>query len=151
MLRLRPYKPGDEEDLAPRLKPIDVYEVVCASGMEPIDALRLSVQDNLELHTLELDGSIMGLAGVSVLDQYWHTVWLLTDERLNQCMKTFLKLSREISTKWVNRYVHLCNWVALKNETSRRWLRYIGFSEGSVDHNFMGSGEPFVFIYRSYQ
>ncbi|QFS87589.1 MULTISPECIES: hypothetical protein [unclassified Marinobacter] len=150
MLELRPYESGDEVELAPRLKEIDVYECYCASGLEPLAALQESIKDSLELVTLVLDGSVLGISGVTPLDGEWYGVWLLTDDRLPQCRKSFLKLSHIMTRQWVSKYTHLCNWVALANETSRLWLATIGFTESVIDTNFMGSGEPFVFIHRSY-
>lgn len=150
MLKLRPYEIGDEVELAPRLKEIDVFECRCAAGLEPLDALKESIQDSLELVTLVLDGSVLGISGVTPIDGEWYGIWLLTDDRLPRCQKTFLKLSLNVSRQWVRKYTHLCNWVAKDNVASRRWLRSIGFAEGEIDNNFMGSHEPFVFIHRSY-
>lgn len=150
MLQVRPYESGDEVGLASRLKPIDVYECRCASGLEPLEALQESIQGSVELVTLVFQETVCGIAGVSNLDSEWYGIWLLTDLQIRKCQKTFQKLSQTFTRHWVKKYTHLCNWVAEDNYVSRRWLKSIGFTEGQKDRNFMGSGETFIFIHRSH-
>ena len=54
--------------------------------------------------------------------------WLIAPPKLEQCAKTFVKLSRPYIRAMLERHLRLTNCVDARNHLAIKWLRWLGFN-----------------------
>jgi hypothetical protein len=127
------YRPACIEDahiLAPKMRKQDVEEVKASSGLDPLEALLLSMEFSDEVYAIVSgDEEVIGLFGVTPTeDSLVGCPWLLASKRLPEVSKEFIPQSlvwvKEINTK----YPILRNYVDARNRIAIRWLGYLGFT-----------------------
>jgi hypothetical protein len=125
---VRGYLPGDEIELATRLRKADRDEIEAASGMEPVDALRVSAELSAPACSIidnDWDeGEVVGMFGC-VPDG---TVWLLAADALVQppLRRQFLRECRTYLDALPYPLLH--NVVDERNKVHIRWLQWMGFT-----------------------
>lgn len=120
--------PADAVDLAPRLRRSDVEEIWAASASGPNDALLRAVEAGGWAGTV--DGQVEAIFGVAPLTLLGGVgcIYLLGSDAIERHAVPFLRLSRRYVGAMREDYAVLTNWVDARNETSIRWLRWLGFA-----------------------
>jgi len=116
--------------VADRMRPADVAEVAAMSGLSPHDALAFSIERASNCWTAILDGQPEVMFGVSDLNILTRTgsPWLLGTDAVEREYRMFLRQSRDWSEQLFERYDLLRNFVDDRNEVSKRWLQWLGFT-----------------------
>jgi len=146
MFKVRPYQKGDEVSLAPRLKDIDKNEIDWTSGLSPLQGLQQSIEESVETVTAELDGKPCVMAGIAPSNDDWYGIWLLSDDRLQDCKSDFMEACSSVLEQWMREYAKVYNFVSVRNDVSLRWLQKLGFTLGSIVEDYCSSGEDFIVI-----
>ncbi|WCE28418.1 hypothetical protein [Vibrio sp. SCSIO 43137] len=143
-MHVRHVKPSDVLYLAQHMKAQDRVELKAALGLEPLEGLRASLKDSHLTRTLEVEGQVVAIGGVT---KTFHggLIWLLTVDSPSAFGKTLTK----VASKRLDVYTQACgivyNYVAQSNKTTLRWLRRLGFKTGD---KCVFRGEPFILMYR---
>lgn len=125
-----PALPDHVATVADRMRPADVAEVAAMSGRSPHDALAFSLSRSSFAWTAILDGQpevMFGVGDLNVLTRSG-SPWLLGTDAVEREYRMFLRQSRDWSEQLFERYDVLRNFVDDRNEVSKRWLRWLGFT-----------------------
>jgi len=128
-----------------QLREIDKREIAAVSGLPPevvVEAARLKTKD--DARALYLGDELICIGGIaqSSLRPDWGTPWLLGSDRIDELTIRFAKVSRQWADEGLERFRVLHNFIHVENETSIRWLRWLGFSFfGPFPYGRLG--EPF--------
>lgn len=141
----RPATLDDAYDLAPKLRKVDVQEVKDSSGVDPLQALLISVTASSEAYSIiAADGEVIGMFGVSpTADPEMGVPWLLCSDRLPEVRKEFIPQSAEWVIEVNKKFPVLFNYVAKDNKVAIRWLRHLGFTFTQLIENFGVGQKPF--------
>ena len=94
----RPYKQEDIIAVAQTMCEADATEVLLSDGLEPLKALQRACRDSEEVNTIVApDGEILGMFGLSYMDDMTGSPWMLTSGKLSKYYMQFLRESK----KWV--------------------------------------------------
>ena len=118
--------------IAERMRAADVEEVDAASGITPCEALEFSFGRSSLAVTALFGGrpeAMFGVGDVNVLAGIG-APWLLATDRAVEQQRLFLCRSRVWCGKLTARYALLRNMVHDRNEPSKRWIRWLGFTLG---------------------
>lgn len=143
-----------------KLRASDLVEIKASLDINSEDAVALSVARSTETFVVEEDGVIRAIFGVRHatsgelgLDQRktksWRCgiPWYLGELPLRT--KDFIKLSRQITKEMFDKFDFLCNYIALSNIKSIKWLLRLGYRLSEQAYIFNDPNEPFVIFYRS--
>lgn len=122
------------DSIAPRMRTADVDELRASSGRSPHDALRYSVARSEIAYTVEFNGvpeTMFGCGTVDVLGRVG-APWLLGTDAVEHNYRHFLRGSIFWLRKMRQDYALLRNAVDDRNEVSKRWLAWLGFSLGET-------------------
>lgn len=126
----------DCEELAPRLREIDVKEIRAIAGAEgsPYGGLRSSVEHSEKTFAVIGDREqCIAIFGVGRVNDEGGVPWMLCSEELfEQHSRQFRKQCAVYSYELTKGYKWLCNYVAKENTKAIRWLTWLGFT---VDHH----------------
>lgn len=122
-ITIRPAIIHDGVALAPHMREADRQEVYAASGLSPRAALLASIHGSAESWAGLVNGNLTALFGV-----FGNAPWLLGTDGVSQVPMTFLRGSRVVADRWSETYGPLENHVDARNETSLRWLKWLGFT-----------------------
>lgn len=135
----------DVLNVAACLAPADRAEVHAATGLDPANALKESYDVSDHCWAIK-DGAgvTQGIFGLSIIDGQTACPWMLRTPDLPLIAKTFM---REVPL-----YIQLMhairptliNYVDLRNVTSIRWLRHLGFKFTRIIPKYGAAGLPFV-------
>lgn len=127
---MRPVRPGDAEELAPRLRQADLDEIEAASGRDPLTVLRMSVSMSTHSWAVEIDDKISVLMGVCPLSMVGGTgvPWLLGSPAIERNAGAFIKQTLVYIPLMLEAYPHLFNLVDARNSKAIRWLKRAGFT-----------------------
>mgnify|MGYP001281726700 FL=1 len=125
----RPASADDVYKLYPRIREVDVEEVKVTIGLDIKDGLMVSYLTSDEVFTMVAnDGDLVGMFGISkTADPLVAVPWMLCTERLPEFTKTFMKLSKQWVIEKNNKNSILMNYVDVRNTTSIKWLKHLGF------------------------
>jgi len=113
--------------IARRMRAADIDECHAMAGLSPLDGLRLSMKRSRAFTAL-FDGRpevMFGTADLNVLAGIG-SVWLLGTDAVERHPQDFLRLCAKWRPKLFERYSVLRNVVDIENNTSIRWLRWLG-------------------------
>lgn len=116
--------------IAARMRPADVAEVLASSGKSPHEALMFSLQRSAQAWTALVDGQpevMFGVADLNVLTRLG-APWLLGTDAVERNYRLFLRQSLSWREQLSGRYSVLRNFVDDRNEVSKRWLAWMGFT-----------------------
>lgn len=141
----RPATLDDVHELAPRMRKSDVEEIAASSGVEPAQALFLSLLAGAETHSIiAQDGEVIGMFGVvPSTDPLIGIPWMLASDRLPEIKKEFLPQSLEWVKEVNKKFPILLNYVDKRNKKAIRWLRYLGFKFPQLVDEFGVGSKPF--------
>ena len=124
----RPYKIEDIEPIASNMCEADTTEIMLSDGMTPLEALTHSCKMSTEVFTIVApDGELLGMFGLSHIDDYVGSPWMLTTGKLSIIGTQFLRESRRWVTKANNKKDLLLNYVHVENTNAINWLKFLGF------------------------
>lgn len=127
---VRCYQPGDEIQLAPRLRQADLREIEAASDLDPVDALQVGAALSVPSCTIiGNDGQVAGMFGV-VPEDHFGRVWLLGSDALvtKPLSRQFLKECKQYLSGLEKLYPALGNVIDARNTVHIKWLRWLGFT-----------------------
>lgn len=116
--------------IAERMRPADVAEVLASSGKSPHEALMFSLTGSAQAWTAALDGQpevMFGVADLNILTGLG-APWLLGTDAVERNYRQFLRRSLSWREQLSERYSVLRNFVDDRNEVSKRWLSWMGFT-----------------------
>lgn len=116
--------------IAERMRPADVAEVLASSGKSPYEALMFSLTGSAQAWTAALDGQpevMFGVADLNILTGLG-APWLLGTDAVERNYRQFLRRSLSWREQLSERYDVLRNFVDDRNEVSKRWLAWMGFT-----------------------
>jgi hypothetical protein len=125
-----PAKPEHIEYIAPRMRRADVEEIKAASGKSPREALEFSFDRSNEAWALIYDGkpaAMFGVGWISILSGM-AAPWLLGTDLVQDHYRHFLRGSRWWFARISSGYDVLTNIVDDRNDVSKRWLEFLGFT-----------------------
>lgn len=128
MTTVRPSRPEDIPDLAPRLRKEDVAEVFAVNGCSPAQALMDGLRTSDECWTIEHEGVTVGMFGVAPLEANLGAIWLLASDALPSIRWAFLKQTRPWIAHFLTKYETLTNMVDSRNSQHIKWIRWAGFT-----------------------
>ena len=130
MFRIIPATAEHADVIAPRMRDADRMEVLAASGRQPGPALLHSMQRSDFAYTIEFDGVPETMFGCGTTDMLGRVgaPWLLGTDALERHYRHFLRGSLYWVGLMRDRYGLLRNIVDDRNEVSKRWLSWLGFS-----------------------
>lgn len=116
--------------IACRMREADRQEVMASSGSTPHRALMFSLEKSPLAWTAVFDGQPEVMFGVGDLNILTSTgaPWLLGTDAVDRHFRLFLRQSVDWREKLLGRYSVLRNFVDDRNEVSKRWLSWLGFS-----------------------
>ena len=149
--QIRPARPEDVGLLAPRLREIDKREVRAMSGLEPGEALRVSLALSGRAWTAWTEDRVILMWGAGRLGGLPGLVgapWMLASDILErpEVSREFIRQSRPYARELEKGFQRLINRVHAENHLAIRWLRWLGFSFGEKPERL--GGEPFYVFWR---
>ena len=134
----------DIAELASNLREADRKELIASSGLEPLDALTLSVDISEECNTIVTDDNkVAGIFGVARINETTGCPWLMGTNLIKEIRSEFLRGSMDWIIEKNNEYQVLTNFVHAENTTAIRWLKYLGFSFPRLVEEYGVGKEPF--------
>ena len=116
--------------IACRMREADRLEVLASSGASPHQALMFSLGKSSVAWTAIVDDQPEVMFGVGDLNVLTATgaPWLLGTDAVERHFRLFLRQSVGWRGKLLDRYSVLRNFVDDRNEVSKRWLTWLGFT-----------------------
>lgn len=125
-----PALPEHIAPIAERMRPADRAEVLAASGSTPAEALEFSLSGSSSAWVGMVDGQpevMFGVADLNILTGM-AAPWLLGTDAVERNYRLFLRQSLSWREQLSERYDILRNFVDDRNEVSKRWLTWMGFT-----------------------
>ena len=148
--RVRTAQPQDALLLAPRLREIDQRETRAMSGLEPAEALKVSLSRSSAAWTAKTtEGEVIlmwGVGRVGGLLGFVGAPWMLASDILErpEVGREFIRLSRPYARVLELGFRRLVNRVHAENRLAIRWLRWLGFSFAEKPER-LGGEEFYIF------
>lgn len=116
--------------IAERMRQADRDEVMASGGKAPAEALSGSLAKSSQAWTALVNGRPEVMFGVGDLNILTRTgcPWLLGTDAVGEHYRLFLRQSVMWREQLLGRYEVLRNAVDDRNEVSKRWLRWMGFT-----------------------
>lgn len=132
-------------ELAPRLRKGDLAEIKAASGLEPEDALLLSMAMSPKSWAWLYKGRVLALFGVTPhpFSQGVGIPWLLA-ARVDRHKHYFVRQSRRYVAEMLEEFPVLENYVDCRNTSSIQWLHWCGFMLAEVVPFYGVQRLPFI-------
>lgn len=135
---------GETMDFTLDLRETDKKEARAFLGLEPMEALSLSLKDSDEAWAVMHDDEYVGFFGVCQGDGYG-IPWFVSTDDFDDFKLTFVKESKKILQSMLEKYGKLQNYVSVENEKSINWLKWLGFTIHPLEVRFH---DPDVFFYK---
>ena len=126
------------------MREADKREIWSSGRFKPIEALL----DGFNLskgncYTLFLNMDIVGIFGVSKVQDNIGVVWLMGSDNLTKYKKGFYKVSKEYLKLFLKEFKTVFNYVDERNTTTSKWLQKLGFKLIEREPEFGEDGIPF--------
>jgi len=117
--------------IADNLRHEDVREVAASHGHSPLQALAYAVTSSTLCRVAFWKRRPVAVFGYARHPEGPVSVWLLGTDTLTApgVRRAFLCVARRFTDVWADAFGVLFNYVDVRAETSRRWLRWMGFVE----------------------
>lgn len=142
---VRETQDGDAEDLAPRLREMDVFEAKCVIGIDVVDALKGSIDKADTAWTYLIDGKIYAICGISYHPPSYGCIWQVGSKEVEENVRDYLVATKQFVALQKERFSTIMNVVHSKNEKSIRYIRHMGFT--FAENPVPVGGEPFLYFY----
>lgn len=118
------------DDIAPRMREDDAREVWAMQYMTPSQALARSLWLSDYTFAGLVDGRAEVMWGVGSLSPVFGVgmPWLLGTDAVIEHKRVFLRGSRQWIDIMLSRYEELTNFVDDRNEVTKKWLQWLGFT-----------------------
>lgn len=126
------------EAMADKLFPITAMEAVLLTGKKPLDALLESLKGSQEAWTYLINGEPACMTGVSPHPESkdFGLLWVVSTPGIYQAKISFLRESRVVAARWLERYAALGNLVHSENIPTIQWVEWLG--------SFVDRGSPVI-------
>lgn len=128
---IRETKAEDAAYLAPRLRAIDIEEIIATGYTNALEALEEGAATPMCWTALSpTTGEPIAMFGVVLLaDNDFNTIWLLGTDEIEKHARLFTRTCRAWITAFAYAYAPLGNFLLKHNHTHRKWLEACGFKE----------------------
>lgn len=128
----RPATEAEARDLATRLRPAEIDELMAATGEDPLTVLVAAVRDSTESHAVYFNDELACIWGVMPCDAGQTgvrvgTAWLLTSDLVERYAKAFWRLCLGLVPPLLERWDVLFNFIDARHEKAVRWAKRLGF------------------------
>lgn len=146
-------RPEHADELWPDIRQEDEIEIRRATGRDPKEMIRLSIEHSVDAIAGYADDKLVLLAGVGPRGTLIATTgepWLVGSNELKRHAVKMCRENRIYVRKWLRMFGTLVNYVDDENKTSQAWLRWLGFKleepapygpEGHLFRRFSQEGE----------
>lgn len=124
---VRPSVPQDCTELSLTMREEDKQEIWHYARLEPLPALLGGLFVSKPCWTVEWQGKVVAMFGVSPQDDLVGIPWMLASEDLKKIKKSFLKECHSYVQKMFSGYEVLTNYAWSKNDIHIQWLKWLGF------------------------
>lgn len=127
---IRPARPEDIEHIAPRMREADVAEVWASTRLTPETALRMALRWSEDSWTTTINGRpevMMGVWRISHVPEAG-SPWLLGTDAITKHPRRLLIEGTRVVPLILEKYKLLRNAVDDRNEASKRFLTWLGFT-----------------------
>jgi hypothetical protein len=108
-------------------RPADVREVELMNGCDFYDVpvvdyadATVLVDDNDDVYAI---GGVQQIVEEGVILNF---VWMLCTDKVEKHQIAFLRAAKDLLNRYLEKYIHLENWVWLGNEQHVKWLKWMG-------------------------
>lgn len=114
-----------------KLKQSDVDEFTILS---PHTSMSDIISDSIAVSEISylvlLDNNVEAMFGIRTDQEGFTIVWFMSTDKINLFRHKFLRVSKNIVDLMLKEYSPLTNIVSAENETSIKYLKYLGFEFG---------------------
>lgn len=138
----------DAQELAARLRSVEVDEVRASSGCEPLPVIIEAIGASSEAWAVSFDGRLAFVWGVvgmtdTILAGRTGAAWLLTTDLVERHSKAFWQYCLRELPSLLARWDVLLNEIDARHEKALRWARRLGFQVDEAPEPFGAQGLPF--------
>jgi hypothetical protein len=109
-----------------KLRKSDCDEARAALGLDSIDALLFSISESSWTKVIEADGEIIGVFGL-VKTNSMGVPWLVGTDKLTKYKRDLMRIPKQVIKDMLKECGVLSNFVDVRNVTTIRWLKRLGF------------------------
>ena len=129
LYRVRKTKKQDCYELSERVREVDKQEIWSSGRYTPISALLKGFENSRDhCYTLLLSEKVVGIFGVSKVQEGTGIVWLMGSDDMTKHKKDFYKVSKKYLKLFLHEFKTVFNYVDERNSTTARWLQKLGFN-----------------------
>lgn len=128
MIELRPATVFDAIDLAPRLRQLDLDEIMRDEDSDPLGTLVEGVCASAESWAASHGGVVFCIGGIRKAEDGSGIIWLLGSDGVSKHKKEFLSVSKGLFLGYKNQYDLIHNFVGQNSHESKRYLSWLGFT-----------------------
>lgn len=127
MIEVRAACVEDAIDLAPRLRRMDLGELIRDEDSDPKQSLIDAVAKSYESWTYLHNGKVFAIGGICEGEDGSGIIWQLGSDEVAKHRKDFLLVSRELVDGYKEMFELIHNFVGQNSHESKRYLRWLGF------------------------
>ena len=128
MIEVRAACVEDAIDLAPRLRRMDLEELIRDEDSDPQQTLIEGVAKSFESWTFLHDGKVFAIGGIREAEDGSGVIWQLGSDDVAKHQRDFLLASRELVNEYKEMFSLIHNFVGANSHESKRYLRWLGFT-----------------------
>jgi len=126
------------------MRKVDRQEIWSSGRFKPLEALLEGYKlSQNTCYTLLLNMDIVGIFGVSKVQENTGVVWLMGTDNLTRYKKGFYKISKEYLELFLKEFKTVFNYVDERNQTTGEWLKRLGFTLINREPEFGEDKVPF--------
>ena len=146
---VREARVSDCEALAPKIKQEDIDEIKASDNVTPLEGLtapfKIKGHKTYSMIGTKEEGIIGMFGTVPSLDNpTYGIIWMLGSDEIKNHTKQFLKECPTWIAEASKDYKYVFNFIDIRNQTSRVWLRWLGFKEIRLVNNYGYGKLPFI-------
>ena len=128
---------ADIDYVAANMRDADTLECT-ANGLNPIDALAMSVRNSNQYKTFCIKDIVIAIFGIcpDPDDKGNGIIWLLGTEHIKKHSKSFLKSSKKEFMSIMSNYKTATNLIHKDNDLHLRWVKWLGFEVDYYNDRF---------------
>lgn len=139
----------DVDALKDNLREIDLFECKSVSGNTGAEALQNCLDNSLVCYTIFINEKQVAMFGMTSTDKkHFGVIWLLGSDDTRKATNILVKHAKDIIEELLALRPILFNYVSVKNKTSIKWLKAIGFSVDMAPITYGIAGEKFYLFYK---
>ena len=147
-IRARDARKEDIDQLVNKLRKTDIEQFWNTHHLGPLEALRFAFENSTFCASLELDGEVIAVCGMSpdTIIGNNASIWLIATDRISEIKLSFLRLCHFFISKMQESYSNLYNFVDAKNLRYIKWLETCGAKVHPENVDYGEEQEPFCFF-----